>query len=173
MCMNYLNLSRAWSWSIYMFCISCPSTNQLLVITQEYKRVEFHSIHLFCNKVLNRIKPVHVTAQQARYRSLLNMSFFDRKYWSVWSITWRQGVTNLGGPILANNLCRSASPPDQVNNALVILAYNNHSARGQHRVNWQEVHCVFTLRDPELNSTSEQICNRVRNLQRKNPNLLI
>jgi hypothetical protein len=72
-----------------------------------------------------------------------------------------------------NNLCRSASPPDQVNNALVILAYNNHSARGQYRVNWQEVHCVFTLRDPELNSTSEQICNRVRNLQRKNPNLLI
>ena len=103
MCMNYLNLSRAWSWSIYMFCISCPSTNQLLVITQEYKRVEFHSIHLFCNKVLNRIKPVHVTAQQARYRSLLNMSFFDRKYWSVWSITWRQGVTNLGGPILDND----------------------------------------------------------------------
>jgi aspartate carbamoyltransferase regulatory subunit len=39
-------------------CITCPTANQLLVIKQDYKIVEFHSIRLprNINKVLNHIK---------------------------------------------------------------------------------------------------------------------
>jgi hypothetical protein len=67
---------------------------------------------------------------------------------------------------------RPAPPPDHLNNALIVLARNNRSPRGNHNVSWQEVHRLFTIMHPEINSTVDQIRNRVRNLQRRNPDLL-
>jgi hypothetical protein len=63
-------------------------------------------------------------------------------------------------------------PPSNLDHALVILARNNSSAVGNHAVRWQEVHRLFTMRYPDINSTSEQLRNRVQNLRKKNPNLL-
>jgi hypothetical protein len=82
-----MNLFLVWSWSIHIFCISCPSTNQLLVMIQE---LNLHSVCFASpNKVLN-----HKTVQWASWAifpSLLIVAahyshcFFDRKYRSIWS----------------------------------------------------------------------------------------
>ena len=62
---------------------------------------------------------------------------------------------------------RAAPPPDNLNDALIVLARNNRAPRGDHNISWQEVHRLFTMMHPEVNSTSDQLRNRVRNLQRK------
>ncbi|CAB4036212.1 Hypothetical predicted protein [Paramuricea clavata] len=72
----------------------------------------------------------------------------------------------------ADNQPPPRPPPTNLNNALIILARNNRSDVGNHAIRWQEVHRLFTMRYPEVNSTSEQLRNRVRHLRKKNPNLL-
>jgi hypothetical protein len=67
---------------------------------------------------------------------------------------------------------RPAPPPDNVNNELIILARNNRAPRGNRNVSWVEVHRLFHIIHPEINSTADQLRNRVRNLQQRNPDLL-
>ncbi|CAB4017150.1 Hypothetical predicted protein [Paramuricea clavata] len=67
---------------------------------------------------------------------------------------------------------RPQPPPANLNNQLIILARNNRSNDGRRQVSWQEVHRLFSMRHPEINSSRNQLRNRVRYLQQKNPNLL-
>jgi hypothetical protein len=60
-------------------------------------------------------------------------------------------------------------PPENLNDAIIILARNKRSPRGNHNISWQEVHRLFTMRYPEVNTTCHQLRNRVMNLQKKNP----
>jgi hypothetical protein len=63
-------------------------------------------------------------------------------------------------------------PPERLNDVLVMLARNHRACGGQRQISWNDVHSEFSNAHPDINSTSQQLRNRLRTLQRRNPNLL-